>query len=400
MRKILTLCISLIVAVAAQARVHELEMTETDSISTAMAAIWQDRIQQLTAGMSAAEKKSFKRGATLAVDSSRVNDPYVQGLEEGSLIYHRLQQAESAGGYTADIEVFRKEIYKALSGKSTGMTVSEAEKWLNDLSTRLFEGKGEVKPSKGDIKKASRALATLWGDYLRNKAAKDEPAIFAAYSRGLKAALDNARTDDAFLLGVETGVNAYRALETQERAGEYQLDMVRFRLAFDKMLNGRSVNFTTRSAMDYLARMEKKLADDDLAIENDRLYADSISHIEGIIKLPTGTMVQIVTEGEGESPRPDDLVLVNYTGRFANGEVFNKSEEGSPVVFSMQEVIPGFRDGLLQAKKGGTYIIYIPSEQGYGSIEVPGVVPPDAFTIFDVELIDLRHVDALAAPAE
>ena len=199
---------------------------------------------------------------------------------------------------------------------------------------------------------------------------------------------------------METGVNAYRALETQERAGEYQLDMVRFRLAFDKMLNGRSVNFTTRSAMDYLARMEKKLADDDLAIENDRLYADSISHIEGIIKLPTGTMVQIVTEGEGESPRPDDLVLVNYTGRFANGEVFNKSEEGSPVVFSMQEVIPGFRDGLLQAKKGGTYIIYIPSDQGYGSIEVPGVVPPDAFTIFDVELIDLRHVDALAAPAE
>ena len=40
MRKILTLCISLIVAVAAQARVHELEMTETDSINTAMAVIW------------------------------------------------------------------------------------------------------------------------------------------------------------------------------------------------------------------------------------------------------------------------------------------------------------------------------------------------------------------------
>ncbi|MDE6782821.1 MAG: FKBP-type peptidyl-prolyl cis-trans isomerase [Paramuribaculum sp.] len=399
MRKLLlTLCISALAsAFTAQARMHELQQFEVDSISTALATLWKEPMQSHTQSMTPAQKASFKKGVTLALDSARTNDPYVQGLEEGARIYRYVEQAEQIGGYTVDMDVFRKTILKAIDRKSTGFTESEADTYLTDLNTRMVKGSGKI--SKSEIKKASQALATVWAGYMARKSAKDEPQIVAAYRQGVTTALSYARTDDAFLDGIEAGVAAYRSFERQQQAGGYELSIVRFNLAMDKMLNGRPTGFTPLTATQYLKAMQEQLADIDALLDNSQAFLDSIARREGIINLPTGTMVEIVTEGEGDSPRAEDLVMVNYSGSLIDGTQFSGTEPGKPTIFDMRELIAGFRDGLMQMKKGGIYRIYIPSDQGYGHEGVYGKIPKDAVTIFDVELVDLRHTDELQQPA-
>lgn len=118
--------------------------------------------------------------------------------------------------------------------------------------------------------------------------------------------------------------------------------------------------------------------------------------------LPKGVDVDVVAEGTGPSPTRDDVVFIRYTGKLADGTVFDQSQdvnlpiegllpEGSPLPLS--RMIPGFAEGVTQMKKGGRYTLFIPGEKAYGAegqTDQQGnqVIPPNADLTFDIELID------------
>ena len=115
--------------------------------------------------------------------------------------------------------------------------------------------------------------------------------------------------------------------------------------------------------------------------------------------MPKGLSIDTVRAGDGPSPTEDSVVFANYTGRLEDGTVFDESQplplpvegifpEGTPLPLS--DMIPGFRDALLQTQAGGQYEIFIPADQAYGS-EVPpgGPIPPDADLTFDVEVLSI-----------
>lgn len=118
---------------------------------------------------------------------------------------------------------------------------------------------------------------------------------------------------------------------------------------------------------------------------------------------PQGLSVDTVRAGEGESPTAEDVVFVNYTGKLADGTVFDQSQalplpiegifpDGTPL--PLGDMIPGFRDALLQTQKGGQYEIFIPADQAYGE-DVPegGPIPPNSDLYFDIEVIDFMSRD-------
>ena len=114
--------------------------------------------------------------------------------------------------------------------------------------------------------------------------------------------------------------------------------------------------------------------------------------------MPPGVDVDTITAGTGASPTETDVVFVNYTGKLADGTVFDQSQPaGWPVpgilpegaALSLEQMIPGFRDALMQMQKGGSYTVEIPSNLAYGSQPPEGApIPPDADLVFDVQLID------------
>jgi peptidylprolyl isomerase len=64
-----------------------------------------------------------------------------------------------------------------------------------------------------------------------------------------------------------------------------------------------------------------------------------------------------------------DKVLVDYTGKLANGTVFDSSEAHGPLEFTIGEgqVIPGFEEAVVGLSPGESRTVTIPSDQAYGA---------------------------------
>jgi FKBP-type peptidyl-prolyl cis-trans isomerase FkpA len=115
--------------------------------------------------------------------------------------------------------------------------------------------------------------------------------------------------------------------------------------------------------------------------------------------VPHGVNVEVVEAGSGDTPDGGDVVFANYTGRLADGTVFDEAKgqrvplqglfpDGAPL--SIGQMIPGMNDALTQVQKGGKYVIEIPADLGYGDEPPPGSnIPAGADLIFDLEVVEI-----------
>lgn len=112
---------------------------------------------------------------------------------------------------------------------------------------------------------------------------------------------------------------------------------------------------------------------------------------ENVKVTASGLQYQIVQEGTGKQPKATDKVTVHYTGKLLDGTVFDSSvQRGEPIEFGLNQVIPGWTEGVQLMKEGGKIILYIPSELGYGDRDM-GQIPPGSTLIFEVELIKVAE---------
>ena len=103
-------------------------------------------------------------------------------------------------------------------------------------------------------------------------------------------------------------------------------------------------------------------------------------------------LVEDVLVGDGEEAGTGDRVVVNYTGRFVNGEVFDSSlvrKEPFQFVLGVGQVIKGWDDGIVGMRVGGKRILSVPPELGYGSQDY-GPIPGNSTLIFEVELLKVE----------
>ena len=121
----------------------------------------------------------------------------------------------------------------------------------------------------------------------------------------------------------------------------------------------------------------------------------------GVKTTASGLQYQVITQGTGARPGPNDTVEINYTGSFVDGQVFDDSSKhqgGGPAPIPLAGVIPSFREGLQLMQVGGHYKLFIPSSLAYGAEPQPPM-PPNATLIFDVTLVKTGPTPAGAAPA-
>lgn len=106
----------------------------------------------------------------------------------------------------------------------------------------------------------------------------------------------------------------------------------------------------------------------------------------------SGVRYSELAAGTGVPAVYGSLVRVHYVGTLASGERIDSSyDRGNPVDFTIGQgqVMKGLEDGVLGMRVGGKRRLSIPSELGYGEPGIPGVVPPNAELVFEVELVEV-----------
>ncbi len=105
----------------------------------------------------------------------------------------------------------------------------------------------------------------------------------------------------------------------------------------------------------------------------------------------SGLMYIVRQAGIGASPKAGANVKVHYTGRLLDGRVFDSSvQRGQPLAFAVGRgtVIRGWDEGILMMTKGEKRTLIIPPQLGYGARGAGGVIPPNAWLVFECELVD------------
>lgn len=160
-----------------------------------------------------------------------------------------------------------------------------------------------------------------------------------------------------------------------------------------------------QALMTYQQEMQQKQAEqaEELAQKNaeagEAFLAENANRDE-VKTTESGLQYEVLEVGNGEKPAATDQVKVHYTGELLSGEVFDSSRErGEPVTFGLNQVIPGWTEGLQLMSEGARYKLYIPADLAYG----PGgnrSIGPNETLVFDVELLAVNPQADQDADAE
>ena len=110
----------------------------------------------------------------------------------------------------------------------------------------------------------------------------------------------------------------------------------------------------------------------------------------GVITTASGLQYEILIKGNGPLPSDTNKVKVNYHGTLIDGTVFDSSvDRKQPVVFPVNQVIPGWTEALKLMPVGSKFKLYVPQNLAYGPKE-QGAIKPFSMLIFEVELISIE----------
>lgn len=129
-------------------------------------------------------------------------------------------------------------------------------------------------------------------------------------------------------------------------------------------------------------------------LEDGEKFLNENKSKEGVHVTDSGLQYKVITKGEGETAKKGDTVTVTYKGTTIDGKVFDEQREG--VDFPLDNMIPGWIEGIELMNAGSEYEFYIPAKLGYGEAGAGDTIAPNSVLIFDVKLLSVKKAGAKA----
>lgn len=114
---------------------------------------------------------------------------------------------------------------------------------------------------------------------------------------------------------------------------------------------------------------------------------------QGVITLPSGVQYKVLggSSSRGKSPTLASQVTLQFRSSFPDGTVFmNTADLHKPVVFPVDQMIPGWRQIILRMHVGDHWKVFVPPDQAYGIRGWPPLIGPNQALIFDLRLMSVK----------
>ena len=135
---------------------------------------------------------------------------------------------------------------------------------------------------------------------------------------------------------------------------------------------------------DMLAKASKNLT-------NGQAFLAANANKPNVKTTTSGLQYEVITEGKGLKPQPTDSVSAHYKGSTLDGKTFDSSyDRGQPATFMLNQVVPGWQEGVALMPVGSKYRFWLPANLGYGEKGTPGgPIGPNETLTFEVELLEI-----------
>lgn len=214
------------------------------------------------------------------------------------------------------------------------------------------------------------------------KPAAAKPAASGAHPASMKTLLDSF----SYALGVNIG----SSLRSQ---GMTTVNSALFSRAFNDALTGKPCLVDDNGAIGILTSYSEKVQEQKSkgVIDEGKAFLAKNKLRPEVKTTPSGLQYEILRDGTGAKPSVADTFVAHYRGTLIDGKEFDASyPRNEPLTMPVNQVIPGWVEGLQMMPIGSKYKFYIPYDLGYGLRGSPPVIPGGATLIFEVELLDVK----------
>lgn len=118
---------------------------------------------------------------------------------------------------------------------------------------------------------------------------------------------------------------------------------------------------------------------------------------DGVVNTASGLQYKVLEEGNGPKPMATDTVKIHYKGTYLDGTTFDSSyDRGEPAKFVLNQVIPGWTEGVQLMKQGSKFMLWIPENLAYGARPLDPSKGGYQMLTFECELLEV--IPGEAAP--
>lgn len=189
----------------------------------------------------------------------------------------------------------------------------------------------------------------------------------------------------SYALGISLGYNL-------KNSGFEALSYPKLADGIRDVMQGDKLDMSIQEAQglinDYFQQLQEKAYEQNIK-EGKSFLAENAKRPE-VKTTASGLQYEVLTEGNGNTPKASDRVQVHYHGTLINGNVFDSSvNRGEPATFGVTQVIQGWVEALQLMPVGSKWKLYIPSELAYGAQGAGQSIAPHTTLVFEVELLSI-----------
>lgn len=336
--------------------------------------------------------------------------------KEGLNVGMAAKMAEKNGladvkAWTINEKIFFQGLVNAILGDTTMMNADESRQLLQANYQKAMMATADEEPAgkpvtakcgtkAKTIELTSRldslnyAMGSLQGGSIRSYLLlEDEDGsefknFVESVNKGLKKNVKNPQL-------VQMGEAIGHSIKEQESEGligvaALTTDFELIKQGFINGLNNYTEMMTMEEAGNYIEQVINNLKYGDVQAQGEAYQAENALR-EGVTVTESGLQYEVLKMGKGRKPAATDRVRVHYTGTLIDGTVFDSSvERGEPITFALNQVIPGWTEGVQLMPVGSKFRFVIPYNLAYGERGAGQQIPPYATLIFEVELLDIE----------